>query len=156
MPRRSPPEAAVEAAPFRVRVGVDIVDVARLERLLDDNPSAAGELFTAAEWAYCGGKRRRGEHLAARFAAKEAVLKAFGTGLSGRMRWTDVEIVNTPLGRPVVRLDGAVAARARDRGVRDVDVSLTHTAGMALAHAVVVSRIETGSTERRDSGCASI
>ncbi len=151
MPRQSPPEfAGRPAAHCRVRVGVDLVDVERLERLLGANPGAADELFTVAEQAYCEGKRRRIEHLAARFAAKEAVLKAFGTGLGQRMRWTDVEIVNTPLGRPTVRLDGAVAARARERGVSEVEVSLTHTAGLAMAQAVVVSR-----TERRDQACVS-
>ena len=96
-------------------------------------------MFTTAELAYCAGKRRRAEHLAARFAAKEAVLKAFGTGLGQRMRWTDVEVRNNSSGRPLVFLRGAVAARAGARGVRDVDVSLTHTANLAMAHAIVIS-----------------
>ena len=76
--------------------------------------------------------------MAARFAAKEAVLKAFGTGISQRMRWTDVEVVNEASGRPRIRLDGAVATFAERHGLRDLDVSLTHTEDLAFAHAVSV------------------
>lgn len=76
--------------------------------------------------------------MAARFAAKEAVLKAFGTGISQRMRWTDVEVVNEASGRPQIRLDGAVATFAERHGLRDLDVSLTHTEDLAFAHAVSV------------------
>ena len=93
------------------------------------------EIITARELAYCHAKRRSGQHLAARFAAKEAVLKAFGTGVSRRMRWTEVEVINDRLGRPEVRLEGAVAEFARRRGLAGLDVSLTHTEGLAIAHA---------------------
>lgn len=103
-----------------------------------DHERSAEALFTPGELEYCRGKRRRYEHMAARFAAKEAVLKAFGTGLSQRMRWTDVEVVNERTGRPGVRLAGAVAAFAERNGLRDLDISLTHTGDLALAHAVAV------------------
>ncbi|HYB23764.1 MAG TPA: holo-ACP synthase, partial [Solirubrobacteraceae bacterium] len=99
----------------RLRVGVDLVGVERLERLLAEHADLHEELFTAAELEYCRGKRRCSEHLAARFAAKEAVLKAFGTGLSQRMRWTEVEVVAERSGRPRVRLSGSVAAFAERR-----------------------------------------
>jgi holo-[acyl-carrier protein] synthase len=101
--------------------------------LVSDHPSSATEIFTARELEYCRGKRRSGEHLAARFAAKEAVLKAFGTGISQRMRWTDVEVVKDRLGRPEIRLEGAVAEFARRHGLADLDVSMTHTEGLAIA-----------------------
>jgi holo-[acyl-carrier protein] synthase len=77
--------------------------------------------------------------MAARFAAKEAVLKALGTGKAGRIRWHDVEVVNEESGRPTVRLDGAVAELAERDGVAGVEVSLTHTAELAIAQAVAVS-----------------
>ena len=109
--------------------------VSRLERMIREHPSACEELFTARELDYCRSKRRCTEHLAARFAAKEAVLKAFGTGISQRMRWTEVEVVNDRLGRPEVRLQGAVAEFARRRGLAELDVSLTHTEGLAIATA---------------------
>jgi len=93
-------------------------------------------LFTARELEYCRGKRRCYEHMAARFAAKEAVLKAFGTGISQRMRWTDVEVVNERNGRPKVHLAGAVASFAERHGLADLDVSLSHTEGVAVAQAL--------------------
>ena len=112
--------------------------VARLERLATENPGILETVFTDHERAYCLGKRRQYEHLAARFAGKEAVLKAFGTGMGQRMRWTDVEIVNTVLGRPRVNLAGEVAAYAERHGLTDLDISLSHTAELAIAQVVAV------------------
>jgi holo-[acyl-carrier protein] synthase len=121
-----------------VRTGIDIVGVDRLRRLVEDHAEREREVFTAGEIEYCNGKRRRYEHMAARFAAKEAVLKAFGTGIRQRMRWTDVEVVSESNGRPRIVLDGAVAAYAERHGLRDLDVSLTHTEGLALAQAITL------------------
>jgi holo-[acyl-carrier protein] synthase len=129
-----------------VRVGVDAVGVERLERLLGDHPAGAEEIFTARELEYCRSRRRCNEHLAARFAAKEAVLKAFGTGFSQRIRWTDVEVVNDQFGRPEVRLDGAAAEYAARHGLTEIDVSLTHTEGIAIAHATSLWGAECAST----------
>ncbi|MGI8554148.1 MAG: holo-ACP synthase, partial [Dehalococcoidia bacterium] len=83
-------------------------------------------------------RRRRYEHLAARFAAKEAVLKAFGTGLGPGVFWTDVEIINEVLGRPRITLHGEVAAGAKRRGLVDIDVSISHTADLAIAQVITV------------------
>ena len=116
-----------------------MVGVDRVSRLLEENAAVMDTLFTAREQSYCSSRRRRRlEHLAARFAAKEAVLKAVGTGLGQRMRWTDVEIVNEINGRPGVRLHGEVAAFAERRHLADLDVSLAHSDGVAMAHAVTV------------------
>jgi holo-[acyl-carrier protein] synthase len=136
------------AAELRLRVGVDAVAVARLERLVRDDERRQETLFTRRELDYCRRKRRQFDHMAARFAAKEAVLKAFGTGISQRMRWTDVEVVNEASGRPRIVLGGAVASFAERHGLKDLDVSLTHTGGMALAQAVTL-------WERRGETCAS-
>lgn len=112
--------------------------VGRLQRLAAESPGVLEAVFTARELRYCLGKRRQYEHLAARFAGKEAVLKAFGTGMGQRMRWTDVEIVNTVLGRPRVHLWGEVAAWAQRHSLADLDVSLSHTADLAIAQVVAV------------------
>jgi holo-[acyl-carrier protein] synthase len=128
---------APEAEP-KLRTGVDVVGVERLRRLIEGHEEHQHTLFTARELEYCGRKRRKYEHLAARFAAKEAVLKAFGTGISQRMRWTDVEVVNDRNGRPLVNLDGAVASFAERHGLRDLDVSLAHVEDLAVAHAIAV------------------
>jgi holo-[acyl-carrier protein] synthase len=122
-----------------VHVGIDIVAVQRMERLLGEHAGAAETLFTERELRYCRARRREAEHLAARFAAKEAVLKALGTGMARGMRWTDVEVVHEPGGRPAVALHGLTAELARERGLDRLEVSLTHSAGLAAAHALVVS-----------------
>lgn len=120
------------------RIGVDILNVARMARLVAENPGILQAAFTDEETEYCLAKRRCHEHLAARFAAKEAVLKALGTGLGVRMRWTDVEIIHDLAGRPLVRLHGEVARWAQRQGMVDLDVSLSHTADLAIAQALVV------------------
>jgi holo-[acyl-carrier protein] synthase len=122
----------------RIRIGVDVVGVERLEAVIAGDERRQEALFTPRELAYCRGKRRCYEHMAARFAAKEAVLKAFGTGISQRMRWTEVEVVNERSGRPQIVLSGAVASYARRHGLADLDVSLTHTEGLAIAQAATL------------------
>jgi holo-[acyl-carrier protein] synthase len=109
-----------------------------VERLINRYERAERRLFTDAEIDYCRARRNWHEHMAARFAAKEAVLKALGTGLGPGMRWTDVEVVNEENGRPLVRLSGEVAAYAEREGVRQVELSISHTSGLALAQALAV------------------
>ena len=126
------------------RVGVDLVRVERIGRLLAEHPGRVHELFTPREIAYCRRKRQYKVHFAGRFAAKEAVLKALGAGLGRQMRWTDVEVVNGPLGKPGVSLRGEVAASAARRGLAGIDVSLSHSAGLAIAGAVTHGAETTG------------
>ena len=103
-------------------IGLDLLEIERLERALERRPALAERLFTDAERAYASDRARPGQHLAARFCAKEAVAKALGLpGWSFR----DVEVVATEAA-PEVRLSGRVAARAGELGV-GVRVSLTHT-----------------------------
>ena len=129
---------ALDAPGYRISIGVDIVEVPRVERLIRSYERVEARLFTEHEIDYCRGRRRCYEHMAARFAAKEAVLKALGTGLSRGMRWTDVEVLNEDGGRPSVRLSGAVAAWAERLGVQQLEVSLSHTSGLALAQALAI------------------
>ncbi|MEA2330413.1 MAG: holo-[acyl-carrier protein] synthase [Thermoleophilaceae bacterium] len=113
-------------------VGIDLLDVARLERALERRPRLAERLFTEHERAYAAGRARPAMHLAARFCAKEAVAKALGlTAWS----WRDVEVVATGAA-PELRLTGRAAARAAELGVT-ATVSLTHTDTMAGAVALV-------------------
>jgi holo-[acyl-carrier protein] synthase len=122
----------------RISIGVDIVEVPRVERLIRKYERVQERLFTGPEIDYCRARRNCYEHMAARFAAKEAVLKALGTGLGSGMRWTDVEVLNEEGGRPYVRLAGAVAAFAEQDGVKQLELSLSHTSGLALAQALAV------------------
>jgi holo-[acyl-carrier protein] synthase len=114
-------------------VGIDLLDIERLERALERRPRLAERLFTDAERAYAAARARPVMHLAARFCAKEAVAKALGL-----TRWSfrDVEVVATG-GQPEVRLSGNVAKRAEELGVR-ARISLTHTDTVAGAIALVL------------------
>ena len=109
-------------------VGIDVLEVDRLERALERRPRLASRLFTDQELAYAARHARPGLHLAARFCAKEAVAKALALEA---WAWLDVEVVATG-GAPEVRLSGAAAARAEALGARPV-VSLTHTRSTAAA-----------------------
>lgn len=121
-------------------IGVDAVEIARVRRALDRTPTLLDRLYTPREQAYCGtasGSWRFGS-LAARFAAKEAVVKAFGTGVRG-FAFLDVETVNDELGRPLVALHGGAADLATGLGVARVHLSLTTSVSLAIANAVLES-----------------
>jgi holo-[acyl-carrier protein] synthase len=128
-----------QPAEIDIRVGVDAVSVNRLERVIGADAGRRATVFTERELDHCSRRRRREfDHLAARFAAKEAVLKVLGTGITRGVRLTDVEVVNDRKGRPRIVLGGAAAELARERGLRQIDVSLTHTDGLAIATAVTL------------------
>jgi len=120
----------------RIRgVGVDAVDVARFALVLARRPAMAGRLFTDAERAYAESARNPGPRLAARFAAKEAVLKALGVGI-GAAAFHDVEVVRDEDGAPGLALMGRAASLAAARGIRWWHISLTHTDLVAVASVV--------------------
>jgi holo-[acyl-carrier protein] synthase len=121
--------------------GIDLVEVSRVERLLSSHPERARErLFTPGEIAYCTGKKGEMMHLAARFAAKEAVLKALGCGWSQGVAWTEVDITRAPSGEPGVALTGRAAQIAHERGIASWSLSLTHTATVAQASVIALAR----------------
>jgi holo-[acyl-carrier protein] synthase len=112
-------------------VGIDLLEIARLEQALERRPRLAERLFTDAERAYAASRARPGQHLAARFCAKEAVAKALGLEA---WSFRDVEVTSTG-GAPEVALSGAAAERAAALGVA-VRISLTHTRSQAAAVAI--------------------
>jgi holo-[acyl-carrier protein] synthase len=115
-------------------VGIDLIEIERLERALERRPSLAERVFTADELRFVADHRRPGRHLAARFAAKEAALKALGLG---GLRMHEVEVVGGGGEAPALRLYGRAAEVAEQQGVA-LEVSLTHS--RELAAAVVTSR----------------
>lgn len=123
--------------PGSLRVGVDQVDVARLERVLRRRPRLAERVFTDAERAEAA-RRSPLPRLAARFAAKEAAMKALGVGI-GAVRLRDVEVLTERGGAPRLALHGSARDRADELGLGELAVSLTHTD--ALATAVVVATV---------------
>ena len=118
--------------------GVDVAEIARIEEAL----ARFGDRFVArtfceSEIAYCGAMATPAPHYAARFAAKEAVAKAFGVGIGAQVGWRDVEVVRDAEGRPSILLHGPAHALASARGVTRVHLALSHAAGCAWASVIL-------------------
>src|SRR5579875_3394223 len=117
-----------------VGIGTDLAEVSRIQRSIDQfQERFLKRIYTDAERTYALSKANAAERLAARFAAKEAGMKAIGTGWRRGVRWQDFEVVNQASGRPILQLAGVARQIADDLGVRAVHLSLTHTKEMALA-----------------------
>jgi holo-[acyl-carrier protein] synthase len=114
-----------------IKVGIDLLEIERLERALERTPRLAERLFTPGEREYAASRGRPGQHLAARFCAKEAVAKALGVE---SWNFHEVEVIGTG-GPPQIKLSGSAAERAAELGVR-IEVSLTHTDHEAAAVAI--------------------
>ncbi|HEY7763100.1 MAG TPA: holo-ACP synthase [Actinomycetota bacterium] len=119
-----------------VGLGVDICEIARMERALARHPTMRGRVFTRAEIAYCDAKARPAESYAGRFAAREATIKALG-GYRGK-RWQDISVGRAPTGAPSIVLEGQAKARADALGVSQVLITVTHERTSAVAFAVAV------------------
>jgi holo-[acyl-carrier protein] synthase len=117
-----------------ISVGTDLIEIARIRRSLDRYRGFRDRCFTAAEQAYCESRPNPAESYAGRFAGKEAVGKALGFGVARAFAWKEIEIVGRP--KPSVRLTGRVGAWAERRGVREIDLSMTHSRELAQAVAV--------------------
>ena len=115
-----------------MRVGVDLIEIARIERALA-RPGFRERVFTQAELDYCGSRRNPAQHFAGRFAGKEAIGKALGCGVE--WRWREIEIAGRP--KPGVRLTGWTRAWAERVGAAEIDVSMTHSRELAAAICVV-------------------
>lgn len=120
-------------------VGVDMVEIARMERILKRTPRFARRVFTDEERAYCEATTRPAAHYACRFAAREAVLKALGCGFGNGVKLGDVCVSRDAQGRPRAILSGRAAELAAERGVLDVVISLSLTREMAVANAVATT-----------------
>jgi len=116
-----------------VRVGVDLVDVAAFRARFDGRDDLLAATFSPAELAYCRTQKSPWPHLAARFAAREATLKALGTGLSGAITWRDMEVTRDPAGAPGLAFGGALAETLERAGMKGSTVSLSHTDTYAIA-----------------------
>lgn len=125
-----------------VGTGVDLVENKRMQEMLRRwGAKFKDKVFLKKEQRYCETKAAPNRHYAGRFAVKEAVSKAFGTGVGPHIGWLDIEIVNNPLtGEPSVRLSPKARRLAARRGARDVLVSLSHTKNYALAHALLLAK----------------
>jgi holo-[acyl-carrier protein] synthase len=120
-----------------VGLGLDIAEVDRIEEAIARHGAPFLErLFTPAEVEYCERHKNRYERYAARFAAKEAAMKALGTGWSRGVRWRDIEVAREPGGKPTLRLSGVAREIADRLGVKHIAMTITHSGDLALAQVI--------------------
>lgn len=120
-----------------VGLGLDVAEVERIEAAVTRYGAPFIErLFTPGEVAYCESYKNRFERYAARFAVKEAAMKALGTGWRHGVRWRDIEVTREASGKPGLRLDGVAREFADRLGVRNITVSITHSGNLALAQVI--------------------
>jgi holo-[acyl-carrier protein] synthase len=117
-----------------VGLGVDIAEIDRIEAAMRRHGRSFVErIFTPAEIAYCERRRNQAERFAGRFAAKEAAMKALGTGWAQGVRWVDIEVVRERDGKPTLKLSGASLEIAGRLGVKNIALTITHSGNTALA-----------------------
>lgn len=118
-------------------VGIDIVEIERIEKLLSRGRPYLETIFTQLEIEYCENKYRKAEHYAARFAAKEAFLKALSTGWRDGLGFSDIEISNDEQGKPQIQLFGKAKERIQENQIKYISVSLSHIKEIAIAVVIV-------------------
>lgn len=123
-------------------VGIDIIEIKRIERLFSANEGFLKKIYTEKEVAYCNGRKNKYQHFAARFAAKEAMFKALGTGWVGTMKWTDIELLNDEMGRPYLNLYGKVKQTADEKRINAIAVSVSHCQDYAIAQVLLTPKKE--------------
>ena len=123
-----------------VGLGIDITEVSRIASAINRRGMSFLErVYTPSEIAYCEKHRNRAERFAGRFAAKEAAMKALGTGWTNGVRWVDIEVVREPSGKPTLKLSGASQEIADRLGVKHIALTITHTGNTALAQVIFES-----------------
>jgi holo-[acyl-carrier protein] synthase len=118
-------------------IGVDIIDVARIKKMVEKGRGFVEKVFTETEIRYCSDKYRQEVHYAGRFAAKEAFLKAMGTGLRGAMAWTDISVENNELGKPGITLAGKTLENFKKNKFQTIHLSISHTGEYAVAFVII-------------------
>ena len=121
-----------------IGIGVDLVKIDRIDKAGKDRQGFLERVFTDREREYCARQKYPAQHYAARFAAKEAVLKAIGTGWSAGTKWTDMEVLHGEGGGPIVNLSGRVKDLIDLKGVKQVLLSYSHDEGYAVAQVILV------------------
>ena len=119
-------------------IGIDIIEIKRFERALERWGRRLHErVFTPGELSICLAKAHPGRHLALRFAAKEAFLKALGIGMFRGVAWNEIEISNDPLGRPHMKVQGAAEKICQEKGIQEIFVSISHEDEYGVAHVLL-------------------
>jgi holo-[acyl-carrier protein] synthase len=121
-----------------IGIGIDLVKIDRIDKAGKNQSGFLERVFTEREREYCSRQKFPAQHYAGRFAAKEAVLKAIGTGWSAGVKWTDMEVLHGDGGGPVVNISGRVKDLMDLKGVKQILLSYSHDEGYAVAHVVLV------------------
>jgi len=120
-------------------IGTDIVECLRIAQMIERHGETfIGRVYTDHEIQYCGCRKSATQHYAGRWAAKEAILKALGTGWQKGISWRDMEVRNDPGGKPVVALRGGARDACESRGISDILISISHCRSHAVAYAVAI------------------
>lgn len=136
-----------------VAIGIDIVEIARIEEVFARRGTRFRDrVFTADEIAYCEGRAAKMESYAARFAAKEAAMKALGTGWGEGVGWHDIEVLRSPAGVPSLEFRGRALDRLNELGASRTHLSLTHSRAFALAQVIVEGKKKKRHGERATRG----
>ncbi|GAB4248369.1 MAG: holo-[acyl-carrier-protein] synthase [Acidobacteriota bacterium] len=120
-----------------IGIGIDIVEVERIRQALQDGEALARRVFTERELTYCRERKNQFQHFAGRFAAKEAAMKALGTGWQEGIRWRDVEVIPGDLGQPELVFHGKAEELFTAKGGRRSHVTITHASAYAVAAVVL-------------------
>ena len=124
-----------------VGLGTDIVEIERIASMIERHGDAfVHRVFTPAERAYCGAKKHAAQHYAGRWAAKEAAMKALGTGFVPGVGWHDLEILPEPSGAPKLTLSGGAAEKAKSLGIDAILMTMSHCKAYATATAIAVGK----------------
>lgn len=133
----------------QVGLGVDLVEIDRMRQVLSRTPRFKGRVFTEIERAYCEGHADPVPHFAARFAAKEAAVKALGTGFAEGIGFHDIEVENDAKGRPHLMLRRRAEEVADEMGITDMPLSISHTDNDAIACVIAITKESTAAQEAR-------
>lgn len=122
-----------------IGIGTDIVECLRVANMIEKHEDVfIRRVYTPSEIEYCGTRKSATQHYAGRWAAKEAILKAMGTGWSNGIQWTDIEVVNQMGGKPFVQLGGQAKVICESRGIAEILISISHCRNFATAFATAL------------------
>lgn len=120
--------------------GVDLIEVKRIREVAEQDIGFIDKIFTKSEIEYCESKWNKYYHFAARYTAKEAYLKAFGTGWRYGIQYSDIDINNDELGKPLIRLHGKAKELAEEQGVTRIHLTLSHLKELAIAMVIIETK----------------
>ena len=122
-----------------IGIGTDIIEVARIGEMIEKHDELfLRRVYTPLEIEYCGGRKSALQHYAGRWAAKEAALKALGTGWSRGIKWTDMEVSNLMGGKPELRIHGVASDIAEEMGIHEMQISISHCQSYAVAYVIAI------------------